>query len=189
MALETDLHPNALRQAFGRFPSGIAALCAEIDGAPQGIVASSFTVGVSMDPPLVMFAVQNASRTSRNEATLAGKQPCPVCIAFVTPSSVPDEALPTLTPIPVATEEPAYRFYGTAHGTYFHTDATCSGMQNAMWLSDLSGKQPCPVCMGAVTPEPTEMPADVAISAAWSLVRMPPVPIFDRLAATLRAER
>ncbi|WP_312182544.1 flavin reductase family protein [Arthrobacter sp.] len=63
MALETDLHPNALRRAFGRFPSGIAALCAEIDGAPQGIVASSFTVGVSMDPPLVMFAVQNTSRT------------------------------------------------------------------------------------------------------------------------------
>jgi len=63
MTLETDLQPNALRQAFGRFPSGIAALCAEVDGAPQGIVASSFTVGVSMDPPLVMFAVQNTSRT------------------------------------------------------------------------------------------------------------------------------
>lgn len=63
MALETDLQPTALRRAFGRFPSGIAALCAEIDGAPQGIVASSFTVGVSMEPPLVMFAVQNASRT------------------------------------------------------------------------------------------------------------------------------
>jgi len=63
MALETDLQPTALRRAFGRFPSGIAALCAEIDGAPQGIVASSFTVGVSMEPPLVMFAVQNTSRT------------------------------------------------------------------------------------------------------------------------------
>ncbi|MBD8043565.1 flavin reductase family protein [Arthrobacter sp. Sa2BUA2] len=63
MALETDLQPNALRRAFGRFPSGIAALCAEIGGVPQGIVASSFTVGVSMEPPLVMFAVQNTSRT------------------------------------------------------------------------------------------------------------------------------
>ncbi|UPO78390.1 flavin reductase family protein [Arthrobacter sp. Helios] len=63
MALETDLQPTALRRAFGRFPSGIAALCAEIDGVPQGIVASSFTVGVSMEPPLVMFAVQNTSRT------------------------------------------------------------------------------------------------------------------------------
>jgi flavin reductase (DIM6/NTAB) family NADH-FMN oxidoreductase RutF len=63
MSLTNDLQPAALRQAFGRFPSGIAALCAQIDGAPNGIVASSFTVGVSMEPPLVMFAVQNSSRT------------------------------------------------------------------------------------------------------------------------------
>jgi flavin reductase (DIM6/NTAB) family NADH-FMN oxidoreductase RutF len=63
MALSDDLQPDALRQAFGRFPSGIAALCSLVDGAPQGIVASSFTVGVSMEPPLVMFAVQNSSRT------------------------------------------------------------------------------------------------------------------------------
>ncbi|NKX54180.1 flavin reductase family protein [Arthrobacter mobilis] len=63
MPLSDDLQPDSLRQAFGRFPSGIAALCSLVDGAPQGIVASSFTVGVSMDPPLVMFAVQNTSRT------------------------------------------------------------------------------------------------------------------------------
>jgi flavin reductase (DIM6/NTAB) family NADH-FMN oxidoreductase RutF len=63
MSLTNDLQPAALRQAFGRFPSGIAALCAQIDGTPNGIVASSFTVGVSMEPPLVMFAVQNTSRT------------------------------------------------------------------------------------------------------------------------------
>jgi flavin reductase (DIM6/NTAB) family NADH-FMN oxidoreductase RutF len=63
MSLHDDLQPDTLRKAFGRFPSGIAALCAIVDGAPQGIVASSFTVGVSMDPPLVMFAVQNTSRT------------------------------------------------------------------------------------------------------------------------------
>ncbi|HXD28568.1 MAG TPA: flavin reductase family protein, partial [Arthrobacter sp.] len=63
MTLSTDLEPDALRQAFAQHPSGVAALCTIIDGEPQGIVASSFTVGVSMDPPLVMFAVQNTSRT------------------------------------------------------------------------------------------------------------------------------
>lgn len=63
MTLSTDLQPDVLRNAFAQHPSGIAALCTIVDGKPQGIVASSFTVGVSMDPPLVMFAVQNTSRT------------------------------------------------------------------------------------------------------------------------------
>lgn len=63
MSLSQDLDPNSLRHAFAQHPAGVAALCAIIDGEPQGIVASSFTVGVSMDPPLVMFAVQNTSKT------------------------------------------------------------------------------------------------------------------------------
>lgn len=63
MPLATDLSPNTLRNVFAQHPSGIAALCAIIDGEPQGIVASTFTVGVSMDPPLVLFSVQNTSNT------------------------------------------------------------------------------------------------------------------------------
>ncbi|MBV1781207.1 flavin reductase family protein [Paeniglutamicibacter sp. ABSL32-1] len=63
MTLTSDLTPDTLRNVFAQHPSGIAALCAIVDGQPQGIIASSFTVGVSMDPPLVMFAVQNTSKT------------------------------------------------------------------------------------------------------------------------------
>lgn len=63
MAFTQDLDPETLRGAFGRFPSGIAALCAGDGETRTGIVASSFTVGVSMEPALVMFAVQNTSTT------------------------------------------------------------------------------------------------------------------------------
>lgn len=61
--LHHDLSPAALRETFGHYPSGVAALCSIVDGAPEGIVASTFTVGVSVDPPLVVFAAQNNSRT------------------------------------------------------------------------------------------------------------------------------
>lgn len=55
--------PTLLRQAFSGFPCGVAALSALVDDAPTVLVASSFTVGVSQDPPLVMFAVQHSSST------------------------------------------------------------------------------------------------------------------------------
>ncbi|WP_251041380.1 flavin reductase family protein [Arthrobacter sp. ISL-30] len=58
-----DLDSATLRETFGHFPSGVAALCSDRNGVSQGIIASTFTVGVSLDPPLVMFAVQNSSRT------------------------------------------------------------------------------------------------------------------------------
>lgn len=54
---------QTLREAFGHFPCGVAALSAEVGGNKEVLVASSFTVGVSMEPPLVMFAVQNSSTT------------------------------------------------------------------------------------------------------------------------------
>lgn len=50
-----------LREMFSYFPSGVAALLAEIDGEPTGIVASSFTVGVSIEPPLFLAAVKLAA--------------------------------------------------------------------------------------------------------------------------------
>lgn len=63
MSLTHELDQSTLREAFARFPSGVAALCATVDGRPEGIVASSLTVGVSLEPALVSFAVQNTSNT------------------------------------------------------------------------------------------------------------------------------
>ncbi|MEV0080471.1 flavin reductase family protein [Nocardia neocaledoniensis] len=53
---------NGLRRAFANFPSGVVAVCAEIDGTPHGLAVSTF-VPVSLDPPLVSFCVQNSSST------------------------------------------------------------------------------------------------------------------------------
>jgi flavin reductase (DIM6/NTAB) family NADH-FMN oxidoreductase RutF len=53
---------SRLREAFGCFPSGVTAVCALIDGVPQGLAASSFT-SVSLAPPLVSICIQRTSST------------------------------------------------------------------------------------------------------------------------------
>jgi flavin reductase (DIM6/NTAB) family NADH-FMN oxidoreductase RutF len=59
---DVELTPTTLREAFGHFPSGVIAIAAEVDGTRVGLAASTF-VPVSLDPPLVSFAVQNTSET------------------------------------------------------------------------------------------------------------------------------
>ena len=52
-----------VRNAFAQFPSGVAVLAADIDGGKHALVASSFMVGVSLDPCLGAVAVQKSSET------------------------------------------------------------------------------------------------------------------------------
>jgi flavin reductase (DIM6/NTAB) family NADH-FMN oxidoreductase RutF len=51
---------DALRRVYGRFPTGVMAVCAMRDGDPAGFAASSFVV-VSAQPPLVAVCVQRGS--------------------------------------------------------------------------------------------------------------------------------
>ncbi|SDQ31536.1 NADH-FMN oxidoreductase RutF, flavin reductase (DIM6/NTAB) family [Curtobacterium sp. UNCCL20] len=55
--------PLDIREAAAEVPSVVAAIAARVDGAPVVMVATSFTVGVSYDPPLVSVAVQHSSTT------------------------------------------------------------------------------------------------------------------------------
>jgi len=57
------LDPKVVREAFGHFPSGVAAIAAVYSEKPHVIVASSFSVGVSLEPPLAAFFVQKTSST------------------------------------------------------------------------------------------------------------------------------
>lgn len=59
---DAEFDDTQLRRAFGCFPSGVAAICAEKDGKPVGVAASSFT-SVSLDPPLVAVNMRHASTT------------------------------------------------------------------------------------------------------------------------------
>lgn len=55
--------PSVVRHAFAQFPSGVAVLAVDIDGRKHALVASSFMVGVSLEPCLAAVAVQKSSET------------------------------------------------------------------------------------------------------------------------------
>ncbi|GAA5155345.1 MULTISPECIES: flavin reductase family protein [Amycolatopsis] len=62
------MEQSTLRAAFACFPSGVTALCALVDGAPDGMAVSAFTP-VSLDPPLLAVCIQGGSKTWRRLRT------------------------------------------------------------------------------------------------------------------------
>ncbi|MEU6375802.1 flavin reductase family protein [Streptomyces sp. NPDC046909] len=68
----SDTDAAVLRATFGCFPTGVAAVCAQVDGEMVGMAVSSFT-SVSLTPPLVSICIDNGSSTwpkLRRAATL-----------------------------------------------------------------------------------------------------------------------
>ena len=59
--LEEAVDPSVLRRTFACFPSGVAAVCANVPQGAVGLLVSSFT-SVSLEPPLVSICIMNGSR-------------------------------------------------------------------------------------------------------------------------------
>lgn len=60
--VETPLDDRLLRTAFGKFPTGVVAVCAMRGTEPVGMAVSAF-MPVSLDPPLLSVCIQLASTT------------------------------------------------------------------------------------------------------------------------------
>ena len=59
----TELGPDELRQALGRFVTGVTIVtCRDEQGEPIGLTANSFNA-LSLDPPLVLWSLRQASST------------------------------------------------------------------------------------------------------------------------------
>jgi flavin reductase (DIM6/NTAB) family NADH-FMN oxidoreductase RutF len=54
------LDQRELRQAFGKFTTGVTIVTANVDGKRVGMTANSFS-SLSLDPPLVLWSVRNSS--------------------------------------------------------------------------------------------------------------------------------
>ncbi len=58
---EARFDPRALRNALGRFATGVTVLTASVDGGVHGMTANAFT-SVSLDPPLVLVSIGQQAR-------------------------------------------------------------------------------------------------------------------------------
>lgn len=97
----------------------------------------------------------NATRVSLATALKRGQTACPVC-AGGTETTAPDIVEVDTTTNGGTTESTTTvtdgEYYSTVDGTYFHKNATCSGMKNATKVTAAQiaerGQTPCPKCVG-----------------------------------------
>ena len=86
------------------------------------------------------------------------------------------ERAPTFSPVPEASPQPEQALvFATEGGVYYHTDAHCMGMLNAVPIAEVdalaAGKQPCPVCVtGEATSE--DSGTDAALTAEGVVERV-----------------
>ena len=55
-----DIDQRELRQAFGKYTTGVTIVTADVNGKKVGMTANSFS-SLSLDPPLVMWSVRRSS--------------------------------------------------------------------------------------------------------------------------------
>ena len=91
--------------------------------------------------------MKNATVITEEAAKEKGQTACPVCVTKQI-NSLSNSALKFATAS--TTDKSGITVYATAGGRYFHTNATCSGMQNAtagsLLQAMLAGKTACPTC-------------------------------------------
>ncbi|MGC5249510.1 flavin reductase family protein [Gordonia sp. DT219] len=60
---QAKANSQPVRDSFNSVPTAVSALCAVVSGVRRGLVATSLSVGVSYEPPMVAFSVLNSSQT------------------------------------------------------------------------------------------------------------------------------
>ena len=86
----------------------------------------------------------NAQRVTLSVALSRGQTACPKCWAVA----------PTMSAAPSSTPLPDGMYYARPDGQYYHLDRTCTGMKNAVLVSEAEaiarGQTACPTCVGSV---------------------------------------
>lgn len=121
---------RTFRDALGRFATGVALITTQTDKGPCGIMVNSFA-SVSLDPPLVLWSIDNASRrkpafdaAEHTAIHILANDQRDACMAFTRDAFAFDGVtLEPDSPLPLVTGALA-RFHCTPHATHVAGDHT-----------------------------------------------------------------